>query len=273
MTIETMLDSYEQKHVINVIDQAGIHSSIKNLKKGLSGNVGSIKSGTLNAYREARRQLGIQDSSINKELRILRAAARFSGESLPDMPLVREQPRISAIDAGSINLLIESADDDRTKEYIRLLFITAQRKDAVLRLRRDQIVDGVIEFNAAGGYLAHRRKGRGRIPITPEIQSILDRLIAKYGHTKYILPDDSGFGYCKKLERWFKEAAIKAGISITPHGIRHSAATLAIASGIPIYTVSSMLGHANTRITEQVYLEKKPEHNIAGVSMLGGMLA
>lgn len=40
---------------------------------------------------------------------------------------------------------------------------------------------------------------------------------------------------------------------VTFHGLRHSAASLLLASGIQLAEISKLLGHANTRITGELY--------------------
>ena len=54
----------------------------------------------------------------------------------------------------------------------------------------------------------------------------------------------------KPLKRWIEAAGIKKSISF--HCFRHSYATLQLASGTDIYTVSKMLGHTNVKTT-QIY--------------------
>ncbi len=50
--------------------------------------------------------------------------------------------------------------------------------------------------------------------------------------------------------RWFDRAAAAAGIpGLTPHELRHTAASLAIASGANVKAVQSMLGHAKAAMT------------------------
>lgn len=41
--------------------------------------------------------------------------------------------------------------------------------------------------------------------------------------------------------------------SVTPHGLRHTAASLMLAAGVPLIVVSRQLGHANPNVTAQVY--------------------
>jgi integrase len=59
--------------------------------------------------------------------------------------------------------------------------------------------------------------------------------------------------------RVFDAAAERAGLAgITPHGLRHTAASLAIQAGAPVTVVALMLGHANPSITLRVYAHLWP---------------
>ena len=40
---------------------------------------------------------------------------------------------------------------------------------------------------------------------------------------------------------------------VTPHGLRHTAASLMLAACVPLIVVSRQLGHANPNVTAQVY--------------------
>lgn len=62
------------------------------------------------------------------------------------------------------------------------------------------------------------------------------------------LPDPSWIS--KPLKRWIESAGIKR--NITFHCFRHTYATLQLANGTDIYTVSKMMGHTNVKTT-QIY--------------------
>jgi len=65
--------------------------------------------------------------------------------------------------------------------------------------------------------------------------------------------------------RIIKECAKNSDISeskkkkITPHKLRHTAATLAIKNGIPLNSVSKLLGHSKTSITTDIYIHTDDE--------------
>jgi integrase len=58
----------------------------------------------------------------------------------------------------------------------------------------------------------------------------------------------------RNVAKQFEAACTKAKIGKWhPHELRHSAATLMLATGTPLQVVSAVLGHASIRITSDVY--------------------
>lgn len=57
-----------------------------------------------------------------------------------------------------------------------------------------------------------------------------------------------------RVNRQVQAIALEAGLGRwTPHELRHSAASLLIAQGVPLKTISEMLGHSSIRVTADVY--------------------
>ena len=76
-------------------------------------------------------------------------------------------------------------------------------------------------------------------------------------------PDDLVFGdwvnYLhrpKSTDGWFVGAVKRAKVQkITPHDLRHTAASLAISAGANVLAVSRMLGHENPQVTLKTYAD------------------
>lgn len=62
----------------------------------------------------------------------------------------------------------------------------------------------------------------------------------------------------RTVEVLFKQIGEQLDIKLTPHILRHTSATLALQSGMPITQVQKMLGHANVNTT-QIYAETSQE--------------
>jgi integrase len=58
----------------------------------------------------------------------------------------------------------------------------------------------------------------------------------------------------------FDKAAAKVGLeNVTPHNLRHTAGSLALASGASVVTVQKLLGHRNATTTLNVYAHQLPD--------------
>lgn len=58
-----------------------------------------------------------------------------------------------------------------------------------------------------------------------------------------------------KSEGWFTRAKKAAGLEVTPHDLRHTAASLAVSSGANVKVVQRMLGHKSAAMTLDTYAE------------------
>lgn len=121
----------------------------------------------------------------------------------------------------------------------------------IKNLRRSQIVKG---FDGEQWIITNRQKTETptRLPLLPQAVEIMD----KYeGHPKcrdggYVLPVLTN----QKMNAYLKEIADVAGIKkeLTFHIARHSfATTITLSNGVPLETVSKMLGHKSIKQTQQ----------------------
>ena len=87
---------------------------------------------------------------------------------------------------------------------------------------------------------------------------------------------DFGFIFCDEngrphhrsyVQKPFKRLLSECGISpFRWHDIRHIYATVLKNDNISLKAISTTLGHASTRITEDVYIEKSPKNPVADCS-------
>jgi len=78
---------------------------------------------------------------------------------------------------------------------------------------------------------------------------------AKWQEHGLVFPNYYGGLNCpRRVNRAFDAAINRAGLpKIRLHDLRHGAATMLLASGVPIKAVSEVLGHSTTRMTLEVY--------------------
>jgi integrase len=71
---------------------------------------------------------------------------------------------------------------------------------------------------------------------------------------------------------WFDPAATAVGLGgLTPHELRHTAASLAVSAGANVKVVQRMLGHASAAVTLDIYADLFDEDLDAVATMLDQM--
>ena len=104
------------------------------------------------------------------------------------------------------------------------------------------------------------------IPMHPTVHDILTQL-TKEG-SSYLFPDEdgkaSGQSLRNRLYRVFSKAKVKGNVKI----FRSTFASNAVMSGMPIYTVSKLLGHYDVKITEKHYAHLAPDYMSNAITML-----
>ena len=155
-----------------------------------------------------------------------------------------------------LNILAKTPCDDILKRAALFSALTGMRHSDIQKLKWSE----VEEYN--GGYRLNftqqKTKGVEYMPISPQAYKLCGER-KKDGELLVFagLPDPSWIS--KPLERWVKASGITK--HITFHCFRHTYATLQLANGTDIYTVSKMLGHTNVKTT-QIYakvIDKKKD--------------
>ena len=160
--------------------------------------------------------------------------------------------------------MVEKPFSIRRLDEVRDIFVfscyTGYAYADVLKLTPDHILTGI---NGKKWIMTPRIKTetRSNVPLLPPALAIL----AKYAQDpeclakERLLPVKSN----QKMNAYLKEVADMCGITkpLTFHIARHTfATTVTLTNGVPIETVSSMLGHKNLRTT-QIYA-KVVEHKV-----------
>jgi integrase len=100
--------------------------------------------------------------------------------------------------------------------------------------------------------------------IVPVPKFVAERLAAEIkdrGPEERLFRHDGYDAMPLDIFRWrFDNAAAKAGLpGVTPHTLRHTAGSLALASGASVVTVQKLLGHRNAQTTLNVYSHLLPD--------------
>lgn len=214
------------------------------------------------AYRDERYAKGRKPATVRKELEVVRAGLNFfkKGQAsvfeLPSQPpakdrfLTKEEAR---------RLLKASRRFAHVRAFIALSLVTGARQTALLDLTWDR-----VDFRRRTITLAlndaqdEQRKKRATVPMTDRAYRYL-RVLKAGAQSNYVI--EWGGHRVRSVKKGFAAAATRAGLSdITPHILRHTAASWMAEADVPMFDISRYLGHSDTRITERRYAKLSPSH-------------
>jgi integrase len=95
-----------------------------------------------------------------------------------------------------------------------------------------------------------------------DINDNLFRFLKEYKHqrSEYVFCTKDGHPLVNNLDRRFRNAAKRAGLDgVSIHTLRHTFASHLIMAGVPLVTVSKLLGHADIKTT-MIYAHLSPQH-------------
>ncbi|MBS1056129.1 site-specific integrase [Gluconobacter kondonii] len=216
------------------------------------------------AYSRYRIAAGISTSTARTELQALRAALRWAAKEkliaeAPTVPLPpRSAPKERWLTREEASALLEGCEAEHVKLFVVLALGTAARVTSLLELTwsRVDLERRIIDLRDPNK--PKTSKGRARVPIN---DTLLDHL--KQAHqlreTKYVI--EWAGDRIRSIKRGFRAATERAGLeNVTPHTLRHTAATWMAQAGIPLWEIAGFLGHSNTRMVEETYAHHSPQH-------------
>jgi integrase len=211
--------------------------------------------------RDARRKKPTQDGTIIRELLALRAALKWALREkwLADIPYIevphQPPPRSRWLTRDEADRLLDSASALHVKTFLALALYTAARAGAILDLTWDRVdlTAKLIDY----GYVV-RGKPRVVLPIGDKLLPVLSE--ARTAATCPFVIERRG-GQVASVKTGTRAAAIRAGLpGVTPHILRHTAATWMAMAGIPMDQIARVLGHGDSRITSRVYAKFSPDY-------------
>jgi integrase len=209
----------------------------------------------------ARRKKPISDGTLIRELVTLRAALRWAlGERwISDVPRIetprQPAPRDRWLTREEADRLLASAQAPHVKTFLATCLYTAARAGAVLGLTWDN-----VDLQARLIDLGHAPGGKGRavVPIGERLLPILQE--ARAAATCSHVVEHAGKPVAS-VKTGTRAAARRAGLpGVTPHVLRHTAATWMAMKGVPISEIARLLGHSDSRLTERVYAKHTPDY-------------
>jgi integrase len=232
---------------------------------------------------------GLSARSVQLSVAVLKAACSWAVENgllgrNPVAGVRRPRAASSVMRAWTVEearQFLESTRDDRLAFAWSLLLTRGLRRGELCGLRWEDVdlAGGVVRINRtrvvvdgkAIDSIPKTAAGRRSIPLDPSLVTILRAHKATQGREKlvsggayddagHLLADELGLPYYPdSLSTWFERKVKALGLPrIRLHDTRHTAASLMLASGVPVNVVSEMLGHSSAATTLAIYAHVMP---------------
>lgn len=179
-------------------------------------------------------------------------------------------PRERYLTEAEVKRLFAAAAGDPGELFLWLALNTAGRKTSITDLRWET---GQIDFSAANGVgvvhlnpegRAQTRKRRASVEMSPQLRTVLLRARQERGS---VVGLDGRQAY-----EAVKRIAARAELAkVSPHVLRHTAATQLAKRGVPLWIIANLLGNTLAQV-EKAYAKWAPGFGTAAVGHLGAMV-
>ena len=223
-------------------------------------------------YVETRTAQGVKTSTSRTELQALRAALNWAHRAkiVSEIPQVWLPPRVPPRDRWLTRLeadrLIAGARMPHVRLFILIGLHTAARRSAILALPWSRVDLEQRRISFRDPTRAETRKRRPIVPINDTLFAALET--AKQMATTEWVIEWAG-GPVSSVKTGFREASKRAGLEgVTPHVLRHTAATWMAQAGLPLWQIAGMLGNTE-QMVQDTYGHHHPDYLKAAADALG----
>ena len=183
-----------------------------------------------------------------------------------NMRRYKSKPRerfLSLDELKRLGFVLDHAGDTQAAAAIRLLLFTGARSSEITGLEWDWI-------RGTRAVLPDSKTGPKAIQLPPPARAVL-RALPREG--AYVFPNHKGDGPMTDLgPRWQKLRAFAGLDDVRVHDCRHTFASHAVMSGLDLYTVGRLLGHADIGSTER-YAHLADDHVREAAGRISGIVS
>ena len=169
---------------------------------------------------------------------------------------------LSVDELKRLGFVLDHAEDQQAAAAIRLLLFTGARSSEITGLRWDWI-------RGTRAVLPDSKTGPKAIQLPPPARAVLNALPRR---GRFVFPNRRGDGPMTDLGLRWQKLRDHAGLDgVRIHDCRHTFASHAVMSGLDLYTVGRLLGHADVASTER-YAHLADEHVRAAAGRISGIV-
>lgn len=208
-------------------------------------------------------------------------------------PSVREKDKFKYMEHDELNLVLSHMKIEKWKLLTEFLALTGCRIGEAIALNDDDLdlEAREITINKTYAYTIGQLSS-AKTDASHRVIFIQDELIAcikkmrnlireeklmfRYRSNIFVPDIDGGYISYYAYAKYLKEnTAAVIGRTLSPHSLRHTHTSMLAESGVPLETISRRLGHADSKITREIYLhvtekmKDKDNEFINKVSILG----
>ena len=227
--------------------------------------VQSLKPADIHGYIAARKETGVSNSTVNRELAFLAACIGWCNRELAwNLPnpiqgrkLKEPEGRTRWLSLGEAEKLVDAASSNERAPYLAdfltLALNTGMRRGEMLGLEwaRVNLHAGTIRLEAQ-----HTKAGKSRtVPVNDSARAALINRARFRAETcpdsPWVFANAAG-ARITCIKRSFATACRVAGIEdFRIHDLRHTCAAWLVSAGVPLPEVRDLLGHSSVTMTER----------------------
>lgn len=270
LTVRDCWTVYEAKHVRTIASPVTAEYSWRALEPFFGDMLVSDVTEKVEAYVDLRSR-AVKPSTIRRELVTLRACLRWCADGTKRKPIISAAPAIGLPVEGDardrwltqdeIARMVAAAEEEGrdAQMFLHLALETAGRKQALLDLTWDRVDFETKVIHLRDPAKRETKKRRASVPISSALLPVLE---AHRGTGKLF----GGFDAYRAVQRVAKRAGV---VGVSPHVLRHTAATHMARRGVPLWIVAKVLGNSILMV-EKVYAKHAPDDLRAAVDLISG---
>jgi integrase len=183
-------------------------------------------------------------------------------------PDVNRERFLSVEEAKRLIASIEQDENEVARKAIMLLLLTGARRNEITQSRWEH-----LDWDKRTLLVPLSKSGKPRsIALNAAALSLL-RSIRASDHSPYIFPAPTTNRPSPSLYFPWQRIRLRAGMpDLRLHDLRHSFASFLVNSGVSLYVVQGLLGHAHTRYTQR-YAHLTPDTLLDAAETMAGVIA